>query len=227
MAPPIFTPILQVWRSEGHEGQSTIHKVRLWVVEYGGWYESLQRLHWHRDVDLGPVAKQHEVTGFARELQVHEVLEGEALLPAHRERRVVGDGPAVHGQDDVAAAEQPDSRGEGHDAAHHHAGVVGAQAVVLAQLAVLQLLPEDSHGAEAGAAAGVLGVHVLQEVLNRGHGDDIADVLGGLLVLEGHADDPILLVQGGPAGVAGVDGRVDLDGQQRGARVRVALDLDA
>ena len=64
-------------------------------------------------------------------------------------------------------------------------------------------------------------------MLYGGHRDDVTDILRVLLVLEGHADDTTILIEGGASGVARVDGGIDLDGEQIGARVGIALDLDA
>jgi len=68
-----------------------------------------------------------------------------------------------------------------------------------------------------------------EEVAEDVDGDDVPDVLRVKRGegLEGHAHELVVLVDHGAPAVAAVDGRVDLDGQERLPALRVLLQLDA
>ena len=148
-------------------------------------------------------------------------------LLADGEGAVVGDRLAVEREEHVVAAEVVGGGGDGQHAADEHAAPLVAHVQHFALLAVLQRLPEDAERAEAAALLRVGRLDVGEEVGDRRHRDDVADVLRVLLVLERDANDGAVLVERGPAGVARVDRGVDLDREERDAGVGVPLDLDA
>ena len=227
VAHPVIAPLVQVGFRQADKSEAAIEKVGLGVVEDGGGNQAAQRLDGYHQLHLLALAQHAHVDRVARELEVDDVLEGEALLRADGEAAVVCNLLGIEAQYDVATLEHRGSCGERRQPAHQHARAGAVDAIVLPQLLVLERLPEDAERAEA-RAPGVVGGRgvVRQEVLDGRHGNHVADVLGLLLVLEGDTDDAARLVDGRPAAVARVDGRVDLDGEQVGARVRVALNLN-
>ena len=186
-----------------------------------------------------------------------EVLEREPLLRAHSEGAIVGYWIALKREQHVVPLEVVGRGGEWRHTTHEHArmGCI-VQLVIGAQLLVLERLPVDAERAEAftplrgrhraahgrrhqaavsasgsgGCGDGVGGVgghRVVEKVGDGGHGDHVPDVLRVLLVLERDADHRAVVVEGRPSRVARVDGGIDLNREQVGARVCVPLDLDA
>ena len=117
---------------EAHKRKTAVDKVRLRVVVDCSGHEAAQRLDGHGELERFAVTQDVDLDGFVGELEVDDVLEGEALLCADGEAAVVGNLLPIKCQDDIVALDQLGSGGEGGEAADEHAGVEGIVHAVVA-----------------------------------------------------------------------------------------------
>eukprot|EP00968_Pinguiococcus_pyrenoidosus_P024465 scaffold4700_cov271-Pinguiococcus_pyrenoidosus.AAC.2 len=141
---------------------------------------------------------------------------------------VAGDRKTVHGKEDVANLDLLHGRqGLRHEDAQFLL-VFGArlQPRMPAQPGRLQPLEVHPYGGEARVAP--VAFNVLKQVAEDLRGDDVSAVLHVRVDerLEGNSHDSVGVIYDRPAAVAGIDGRVDLDGQQICSGLRIRLHLN-
>eukprot|EP00966_Prymnesium_polylepis_P030414 707224-Prymnesium_polylepis.2 len=187
-------------------------------------HQPAERLDGHMQRLLALLAPHAQLDRLAAKAQVDEVDKKEALLRPDREAAVVGNLVARRVRDHIISLQVLRGGSKRQHASDEHARGGALHAVVASQLLIIHRLPEDAERAEA---VGLRAVAVGDKVLDRRHRDDVADVLRLLLVLEGDANHVARLVERWPSAVARIDRRIDLDGEQVGARVHIPLDLDA
>mmetsp|Transcript_4244 Transcript_4244/g.12224 ORF Transcript_4244/g.12224 Transcript_4244/m.12224 type:complete len:324 (-) Transcript_4244:242-1213(-) len=160
-------------------------------------------------------------------LLADEVAEADALAASERHSAIIGNGHVVERHEHVAAAEVCRQLRRRLNAANHHAFVSGLHVEHAPHVGVLQLLPLDPEAWKAR----VLSVArvVSDEVAHYGRGDDVADVLGVLVLerLERNPDALATVVERRPAAVAAVDRRINLYPEELCRAMHVTGDLDA
>ena len=154
-----------------------------------------------------------------------DVVEGDALAVAEGYGAVVADGVAVDLEDHVVLLEELRGVGQRPDLADQHPGLRGLHAEELAHLQVLHRLAADSERGKPLVRPPVP-PDVLEEVLDDRHRDDEPDVLRAVERLERDPNHLVVHDRRAPA-VARVDGRVDLNREERRGTVHVLLGLHA